>query len=1008
MKNVFLKLFLFFAFILVFGFFGKRYFLKPVLVFGQTTSLVINGGFEEGQRGWQFSGSIEKQAVEGPGYQSQKALHIKNSDPNKSSRVIQWVPIVNGRFYKLSLMLKKIDTNNQPEIKAEEKCLGGSGNRDIKGQSFTIESTNQWEEKKWSFQAGNCDANQEHRLAIFFDTGNDNNNNPRTGEIWVDDVSLQLFNPYRRNHYSAVVVAEKPIVVDYSYSDGERAMAFLNKAQRLAYADKKIFLPRVLKQAYGKNFNSGIVVMNTEGRETTVGLKILNKDGGSVLKEYSFNLPAFGFKGIWPPSYSDWPTNPQDPPAILESTDAQIVADVDLRSTENIDGGQRGSAYEGIPQKIADKVWYVPIILRNAYNEGWESGIIIQNTENSSTNLTISLYGLDDNYQKTCGNISLGAYGQLIVYFPSNSLNYCFSDLASGKKYSAKIISSTTKIAVVQSHSSFSKRKAIEENAIPQNLIGKKLLVPRVYNNYSGWISSFTIQNAVDNQNANFKVTYIKDNGIVSSGNGDCYGGTIFPLKSKVIYPPGASCIPEGQNFYSAVIESTNNVDLAGLYHLAYPKTTTDPNNLSQYRSAGNSSFSEKEAGKVFFIPRIYFYSWNWQSGLVVQNAVDENNKFSLYILNDQGKILAKRENVSLINYQAKSYYIPTDFFSDLAEEEILGSFSDVSLPSDEGSSSPTPTSTPAPTLTPACAKKTSGDANCDGNINNDDYNIWKCEFLNQGQCSDTSIVSHTTNKSADFNLDTKVDLVDFEIWRKNRFVIVPTPTFTPTLTTTPNPTRTLTPSPTPTRTPTPTSTPTPTATPAPGSSNLVVLNSGLGISCNELCSLAQERCLGAGTDPQATNNRFAVYRNNHCTILYNMVSSCTVNLINNSFTSCSDDNGNNSDKNPHPADWTYCRCSNSHSSITCTSDSQCSPKKVCASGRCVIPSCGNVNSCQFVNFNNHRCEVLNKPDGSPCVIFGTTPLIMGECQTGQCVPSSECEGCNKSGNCPAHCRSPY
>jgi hypothetical protein len=370
----------------------------------------------------------------------------------------------------------------------------------------------------------------------------------------------------------------------------------------------------------------------------------------------------------------------------------------------------------------------------------------------------------------------LGAYGQLIIYFPNNNSNYCFSDLASGKKYSAKIISSTTKIAVVQSHSSFSKRKLIEENAIPQNLSGKKMLVPRVYNNYSGWISSFTIQNAAENQNANFKVTYIKDNGILSSGNGDCYGGTISPLKSKVIYPPGLSCIPEGQNFYSAVIESTNNVDLTGLYHLAYPKTTTDPNNLSQYRSAGNSSFSEKEAGKVFFVPRIYFYSWNWQSGLVVQNAVYENNRFSLYILNDEGKILAKRENISLSNYQAKSYYIPTDFFSDLAEEKILGNFSNVSLPSDESSSSPTPTFTPAPTLTPACAKKSQGDANCDENINDDDYNIWKCEFLEDGICQNASL-----QKTADFNLDTKVDLVDFEIWRSNRFA--PTSTSTPTQT---------------------------------------------------------------------------------------------------------------------------------------------------------------------------------------------------------------------------------
>ena len=307
-----------------------------------------------------------------------------------------------------------------------------------------------------------------------------------------------------------------------------------------------------------------------------------------------------------------------------------------------------------------------------------------------------------------------------------------------------------------------------------------------------------------------------------------------------------------------------------------------------------------------------------------------------------------------------------------------------------------------------ACAKKNLGDANCDGNINDVDYDIWKCEFLGGGICKDPS-----SQKAADFNLDTKVDLIDFEIWRSNSFAPASTPNSTPTPTTTSNPTQTSTPTPTPTRistpTPTPTtistptSTPRPTATPAFGSSNLVVPNFGLGISCNELCSLAQERCLGAGTDPQATNNRFAVYRNNRCTILYNMVSSCTVNLGNN-FTYCSDNNGNNSDRNPHQADWTYCRCSNSHSSITCTSDSQCPSQKVCASGRCVIPSCGNVNSCQFVNFNNHRCEVLNKPNGSRCVIYG----VAGECNAGNCIPFRECQTCITGGYCPDYCSSPY
>ena len=78
------------------------------------------------------------------------------------------------------------------------------------------------------------------------------------------------------------------------------------------------------------------------------------------------------------------------------------------------------------------------------------------------------------------------------------------------------------------------------------------------------------------------------------------------------------------------------------------------------------------------------------------------------------------------------------------------------------------------------CDTKYRGDTNCDGNINDDDYKIFKCEFLNQGRCSDTSIVSQPTDKSSDFNSDQKVDLIDFEIWRKNYFSLNNNSTPTP------------------------------------------------------------------------------------------------------------------------------------------------------------------------------------------------------------------------------------
>jgi len=497
MKNTFLKFFLALSFFSIFSFALKNHLLKPNSVFSQGF-LVTNGDFEQGETGWFFeapNGPIEKQTVEEPGYLSSKALHIKNLDQNKRSRVIQWVTINNGQHYKLSLVLKKSnEDNNQPTIKADEWCLSNnnnssSSNRFIKGQSFVIQLPNRWEEKEWFFQAGNCDTNQDHRLAIFFDTGL-YQNNPRIGEIWVDNVFLQV-------------------------------------------------------------------------------------------------------------------------------------------------------------------------------------------------------------------------------------------------------------------------------------------------------------------------------------------------------------------------------------------------------------------------------------------------------------------------------------------------------------------------TQSPDCPKKTQGDANCDGNINENDYNIWRCEFLGNGTCSNPS-----SQKTADFNLDTKVDLVDFEIWRQNRFAPTPTNNLIPTLTPTINPIPTTISIPTPTNTPLPTLTP----TSIPQLSDLVVLNPGLGISCNQLCFLARETCRGVGTDPNGTNNRMAVFRNNRCTILYN-ISSCGVNLMNNGFTSCSDLDGNNSDKNPYPADWTYCRCSNSHASISCTSNSQCPEEKVCLGGKCVIPSCRNVGSCQDVNFSNHQCNVLNKPDGSECL---TGSLIIGQCQAGQCVPPPECEFCGRRGYCPDFCLRTY
>ncbi len=74
------------------------------------------------------------------------------------------------------------------------------------------------------------------------------------------------------------------------------------------------------------------------------------------------------------------------------------------------------------------------------------------------------------------------------------------------------------------------------------------------------------------------------------------------------------------------------------------------------------------------------------------------------------------------------------------------------------------PTNPISPTLSETCSKKNRGDANCDGNINELDYQIWRCEYLGEGTC-----LTLGTYKTADFDRNNLINLVDAEIWRKNK-----------------------------------------------------------------------------------------------------------------------------------------------------------------------------------------------------------------------------------------------
>lgn len=71
----------------------------------------------------------------------------------------------------------------------------------------------------------------------------------------------------------------------------------------------------------------------------------------------------------------------------------------------------------------------------------------------------------------------------------------------------------------------------------------------------------------------------------------------------------------------------------------------------------------------------------------------------------------------------------------------------------------PSPTRSPTPSVPAGCSMKAKGDADCNNRIDLIDFEIWRKEFMRT-----------LTTKTADFIASGIVDLVDFEAWRKGYF----------------------------------------------------------------------------------------------------------------------------------------------------------------------------------------------------------------------------------------------
>lgn len=142
---------------------------------------VINGDFESDWEGWQKNDIGEQEIVKETN--DNKVLYQLNDNPG--SRIIQWVPLKGRSKYEITLDLRGTGNKGDgPVAMADEWCLGGNkGNSFIKGTRFTYFSD--WSRKTAIFRSGSCEPDQDHRLAIYFDT-----NENFQGKILVDNVNL--------------------------------------------------------------------------------------------------------------------------------------------------------------------------------------------------------------------------------------------------------------------------------------------------------------------------------------------------------------------------------------------------------------------------------------------------------------------------------------------------------------------------------------------------------------------------------------------------------------------------------------------------------------------------------------------------------------------------------------------------------------------------------------------------------------------------------------------------
>jgi len=266
----------------------------------------------------------------------------------------------------------------------------------------------------------------------------------------------------------------------------------------------------------------------------------------------------------------------------------------------------------------------------------WVSSMNIQNVGTTPANVSLDFYdsaGIIINTFTVTPVIPAG--GMRSLYMPTD-----IPGLSAGE-YSV-VASSDTPVQVVVNLSSSTPYTAGAYNGFDSAQTASILYFPGLYNNYYGFNSEFSLQNAGSSP-ANISIQFYKNSD--GSAVGSPYTTTIAVGASQVFGLAGLTpALPSGTTgIFSAKITSTNGQALAGI-----------ANAWSSYKAGEFATYDAVAAGSnVAFIPGLYNNYYHFVSSLNIQNIGTAVANVTATYSNGTTSTAALQPN------SAVSFYIP-------------------------------------------------------------------------------------------------------------------------------------------------------------------------------------------------------------------------------------------------------------------------------------------------------------------------------------------------------------